>query len=173
VYTLQIKPAPTPWDNWGTYKDYLFPSANSFLQFIRTYPVLYCDFIFLSLSQGFRNVIEIFGPLLILPPLSLFFERFEVNRPNKTPINRLLLVTLVGLVPIQIFAFLHERYITRFYPLMIILALLFLEKQIHSKQKFNQLTVASVVITSITINIILLFRDLYPHFPSGIYWFPD
>lgn len=171
---------PNPPDSWQEFYKYMennFKGAKSMIDVWTKYPLKYADFLMLSFGRGIIKAMQLFHLLyFILAGMLLFYIKKGIQA---TPVERLILISLVGLIPIVLFAFPHIRYLARYYPLAIILILLFLKrlsKEDRGKRaffKYSLWAVIAIIILTSLFNAWLFIHDLN-HFESlKDFWFPD
>jgi hypothetical protein len=123
-YAAMIAPhqvTPAPKDTWIEYEKLIIPiwgEHKSVWQAIKGHPMLYLDFIFLSLRQTIVNFCTSY--LIFLAPIALYCLRITKQRQLKI----ISLLFLLNFIPITLFAFMHVRYAARFYPLLLFMILL-------------------------------------------------
>jgi hypothetical protein len=138
---FQVNPGPEPFFNFNYYMDALMPGATSISDVILKYPRLYFYFIGVSTAR----IIAIFGLqlnvlLLLWGAAVVSFVKFRIAE-QKIPdqLSKALQVTclfLIGVIPIILFSWGHIRYMARFFPPFLILALIYIEQfPFSSKRK--------------------------------------
>ncbi|HLA43784.1 MAG TPA: hypothetical protein VJZ27_10130 [Aggregatilineales bacterium] len=108
-----IDPVPDPWAETDQYVP-IWGEWDSFSETVRHNPRVYYDFLFLSIGNTVYNTAAS-GVILILPVWAYCLYMI--------PDRRLKIITLLfftGLIPITLFSFMHTRYLTRFYPVLIL-----------------------------------------------------
>jgi len=155
----QIASQPEPWTEWKQYFDSSFGDVRNVWEAIRSNPIGYEDFVFLSLSKSLRSMLR--ANLIPLIPAAIFCWSKLRQRKSKTVV----VLLLIGLVPIVLLAFLHVRYQARFYPLALFVICKGMTGLRETRTKL--LTAAYLVV--------LLALQVYQSLPvlSCGYWFPD
>jgi hypothetical protein len=154
----QIGFAPDPWANSADYVQASFGKVYSVRQVIESSPAKYVDFLFLSMSQSFRNLFAT-GFLF-----TLSFSIFGFWRRRDRFQGLILIIFGVSFLTITLFAYMHIRYQARFYPIMLALTLI----AMPSTNKWQKilLVLGMLVFTGY---LLLLTNGIFVH---G-YWFPD
>ncbi|MFP4322422.1 MAG: hypothetical protein ACLFTK_08205 [Anaerolineales bacterium] len=106
-------PAPDPWAETHRYSDPLWGQhANPFAA-IRANPRLYYDYLWLSVGNTAYNIA---ASGVVWLGLAWAYALWRLQRRDVLIITGLL---LLGILPITAFSFMHTRYLTRFYPLLL------------------------------------------------------
>jgi len=167
---------PVPFDQAGDWRDKMFPEAHSVLTFLWHYPSHYMDFVALSFARGIKRVLVLMHLFCLLFPIRWSVLRFYgigLSRQEK-----MVCVSLLGLLPIVLLAFPHIRYLTRFYPAALAAVILFwkisLEHQDLRVRRVGVVLVTPVILLGSMVTLILYFQDiLHLGTHQGLYWFPD
>jgi hypothetical protein len=109
-----------PKDPWLEYEKFTIPiwgEHTSVWQAIKGHPMLYLDFIFLSLGRTIINFCS--SNLILLLPIAVYCLRITKQRLLK--ITSLLF--LLNFIPINLLAYMHVRNAARFYPLLLFMIL--------------------------------------------------
>jgi hypothetical protein len=123
------------------YRDALMPGATSMPDVILKYPRLYWTFVATSTGHAIAIFVFKLNVLLLLWGAAVFsFVKFRIIK-QKIPdqLSKALQVAclfLIGVIPIILFSFAHIRYMSRFFPPFLVLALIYIEQfPFSSKRK--------------------------------------
>lgn len=164
----QVSPLSDPFAQSVAYVRAVFPGAENMKDIISKYPSAYLDYVALSIFHGIKRSIVLFHFLLF----SLFLIPYHWIKQNDYPdqLMKLVIISLIGLGPMVLFSFPHIRYLARYYPLIILAVLSFVEKL--NKQGKNIEVFNNIIYLSLTVNLYIYFTTL-DGLSSGNYWFPD
>ncbi len=107
------QPAPDPWGQTQVYADALWGQQDGIWATIRANPRLYYDYLVLSVGNTAYNIA---ASGVIWLALAWGYALWRLQRRDVVIITGLL---CLGLLPITAFSFMHTRYMTRFYPLLL------------------------------------------------------
>lgn len=164
----QISSAPNPWRETEEYMQSVFPEASSVRDIILKYPSRYIDFVFLSLASGLKRALVLFHVFLVLIPvllISAFTKKWRVGH-----LEKLFALSLIALIPFVVFSFPHIRYMARFYPVLMLIILVFYEQ--FSEEKAGKFVVGTLLV-GLSIQSVLLIQDILKLDTLQRYWFPD
>ena len=158
-------------DSFHESKDYIkviFPKAKTMSDIILHYPSQYYDFLFLSLAHGFKRTVFLFHILLLF--VFIIFRYRRLDGGNNDLFQKLFFLSLVGYIPLILFSYPHVRYMARYYPIVIIFILSFVEN--FDGTKIQKKFVSGVLYAALGVNIFCFIYTL-PQLTSMNYWFPD
>jgi len=167
VYKHQIAPVENPFMRSPRYMDSIFPGAKSMKEIVLKYPKKYYDFLCLSIGHGMKRLAVLFHVLLFF--IFIIYNSIRKGRYQIDLFGKLFLLSLIGTIPYLLFSFPHIRYLAKYYPLVIILLLSFIE---NCKDDKTVLRSKWLIGVGVGINI-LIFLNSLKLLTSGIYWFPD
>ena len=122
LYPHQFLPLPDGLDlEYPKGAEILFPKAGNVLQLIINYPRRYVDFLSLSFVESLIGVLASFKLLLI--PLGVVALRPKPWQDQRLPIVILAIAAVFTILPAWLFAFVHLRYLTRLFPLLVVIAI--------------------------------------------------
>ncbi len=169
--------AEQPWAQYTRYLAANFKGAKTMMDVWLKYPLKYFDFLLLSIGHGLIKVTELFHFLWILlpaAPLFYFREKIKLILAEKT-----ILLSFIGCIPFVVLSFPHIRYFARYYPLVVILILMFLKRLLDTQWKEKPLykyavyvSFAVILVTAI-INLYLFANNLAAIDTVKEFWFPD
>ena len=166
---------PNPWSHSGLYTERIFPGAQTMFDVIsRGFPH-YVEFVALSCVRGaFRAIYVLNYALLALPLVIWGWCRGGFRF---SPAEKSLGIAFVGLLPLVLLAFPHVRYFARFYPLVLILLFVALERLWTLEDRALRsrcLGVAGLCLaTSLLTNTGRLLQSVVRIDGLEQYWFPD
>jgi hypothetical protein len=171
------KSVPDPWEEYYRYLEADFPGTANMLDVWFKYPLKYFDFVMLSIGHGLVKCVQLFHMLwILLVMIPVFYIR---KRIKLLPAEKMILLSLIGCIPFILFAFPHIRYLARYYPLVIILTLMFLKRLLDEKwkektvYKYAVFISIGVILTAVIINIFLFVHNLAVIDTVKEFWFPD
>jgi len=171
------RPAPHPWDEYNKYLDANFGGARNMLEVCLKYPLKYFDFLLLSAGHGALKAAALLHFFLIL--LLMMAYRYIKEKVKPLPAEKMIYLSFVGILPLIMLSYPHIRYLARYYPLVIILILLFLQRLIAGQAEGNPVRSNAVkvavifLVLGILINVILFSHDLVQFETLKDFWFPD
>jgi hypothetical protein len=169
--------APHPWDEYYKYLETNFKGADNMLEVCYKYPLKYFDFLLLSLGHGLLKGLALFHVLSIVLVMMVFWYFKKGFKP--TPAEKFILISFIGYIPLILFSYPHIRYLARYYPLFIILILMYLKRVINAAEKENLFKSHMVLITivilviAVFINAYLFVHNLAAFESVKEFWFPD
>jgi len=164
------------WDDWPTFMKGIFPGANSMGEVILNYPRKYLDAVVLMVVKSAINFAKLHNFLLIIVGVRLWL--WLKHRVVFSSFERLTLLTFIGLIPIVAFAYLHIRYQARYYPLVVILCLGFVQRlrseglSIKNQAWFSG-GVWLALLFNLSTQLYLFTRDVTSLQNRPYWWFPD
>jgi len=154
---------PVRLEPWLEYKKFFNPvwgEHKSVWEAIRSHPGLYRDFIFLSLGRTTQNLCKSFLIFLLLP------AAYGLVTAGKSQLKTVAALFLTGLIPMLLLSWMHVRYAARFYPVFLVLVLLWLQILEKKGGLYRGIIIYLCCIVTLQIYFII------PVFQSA-YWFPD
>ncbi|MCP9832891.1 MULTISPECIES: hypothetical protein [unclassified Cyanobium] len=110
-----------PWKSAIAIMNQVFPEAKSIVDVIYRYPKPYLDFLALSAIQSISNIAA--SLKLMLVPMLTTMVNFKTLGGLRFPILLITVAMVCTLIPGWMFAFVHIRYMAKFYPAIIGLSL--------------------------------------------------
>lgn len=159
-----IRPTSNPWESWEGYMRASFPGAGTVPDIIIHHTASYFDFVALSFVEGIRRIFAAFGWLLALVALRVWF--WKKSKMAVADFERLTLVAFLGLIPMVLLAYPHIRYLARYYPLVAVASLTFVEAS-ADKRAFALLLISLVSQAKIFFNDISNLKQMQQ------FWFSD
>jgi hypothetical protein len=174
----QVSPnTPDPWEEYFKYLEHNFKGAKSMTGVWLKYPLKYADFVMLSIGHGLIKGLQLFHFLwIILVGMIIFYIK---KRIKPEPVEKLILLSFIGCIPFVLFAFPHIRYLARYYPLVIILILLFLQRLLNMMwkekpfYKYALIVTIGVILVAAILNTYLFIHNLSGFDTVKDFWFPD
>lgn len=174
----QIAPdAPDPWDDYHKYLEANFKGAKSIIDVITRHPLKYFDYVLLSFGHGMLKAAALLHILLFL--LGWMIYRYFRDKTKPVFAERLIFFSFIGYMPLFMLSYPHIRYLARYYPLVLILVLMFLKRLAVDRDTGDTepkpvLVIAiGVFILAVIINLILLAHNLAGFESVKEFWFPD
>lgn len=168
---------PDSWQEYYKYMDNNFKGARGMLDVWTKYPRKYVDFVMLSMGRGTMKFLQLFHLFcFILAGMVLYYIKKGMQA---APVERLILISLVGVIPFVLFAFPHIRYLARYYPLIILSILLFLKRLLmknwktQARYRFAVWAVILIIVLAGLLNSVLFVRNLDQFETLKDFWFPD
>lgn len=106
-----------PWSSSATAMQAVFPNAQSTMQVIVGYPRQYFDFLALSMVQSLSSALYVLKAM-VLPLALLLSHRREIAKPS-LPLAIAVGTVAAALLPALAVAFIHVRYVARFFPVVV------------------------------------------------------
>jgi hypothetical protein len=135
-----IADPPDPWAQTEQYLPNTWGDAASLGAAIWDNPRLYYDFLFLSIGNTIYNIFAS-GVILLVPVWGYCFYKIKDRRARI-----ITLLFLIGIIPITLLSFMHTRYLTRFYPLMVWIIYLYAAEEYDEPLPQKLITTYLVVI---------------------------
>jgi hypothetical protein len=165
------QPPPSPWDNWQSYVGAVFPGAHSVRSVIWNQPETYLDFVALSILACLKAFVRLFKFLVLFP-----FFRWKV-RIQPSFLEKLVRVSLVGVIPWTLLSATHVRYLARYYPPLLICVIAFANRvwEVEPSRKVLRYALVGIIALSV-----LVQAGIAAKFFIGLgrgeflmWWFPD
>lgn len=158
VYDHQLIP-PT----WGRYSggthvaDAWFPGARSMLDVFTQYPRRYAHFAGLSLVESVYTILFALH-VILLPFVLAAAGRIQLSSSSATLARLVIPVVILALAPAVAFAFVHVRYVARFFPEIVLLAVLFGEKFFGCADRsvFSRVALFALWLSSCLVELLLV-----------------
>ncbi|OFZ82148.1 MAG: hypothetical protein A2583_07485 [Bdellovibrionales bacterium RIFOXYD1_FULL_53_11] len=157
------------WENYAALFRENFPGVNSFADVIIKYPYKFVDASALFFVRGLRHFTGLFQFLVPLLVLRVYF--YFRRRQQLQDFEKYILASLVGLLPMVVFAYLHIRYQAKYYPLLVLCALYFVQERMN--RGWLRGVAALLIISAVVVQLWRFTGDMAMFDPSGSWWFPD
>jgi|GEM_PF-6110936 len=108
-----LEPTPDPWAETFRYVPPVWGEHPDTFSAIRANPKTYYDFLWLSVGNSIYNIFAS-GVWLLIP--AWMYTLYMLQSRDLLIITALF---FIGIIPITLVAFMHTRYLTRFYPLLL------------------------------------------------------
>lgn len=173
VYDHQLIP-PT----WGRYSggthvsNAWFPGAHSMIDVFTQYPRRYAHFIGLSVVESAYTILFALH-FVLLPFVMAAVGRIHLSGNSATLARLVIPVVLLALAPAVTFAFLHVRYVARFFPEIVLLAILFGEQLIGrvGKSFFSHVALFALWLASCFVELLLVLPKAVSASDTSPDWF--
>lgn len=143
-----------PWLTSPSIMKQVFPGAESVRDVIAAHPRAYIDFLALSAIESIRNIA--LALKLMLLPAGFTLLRFRYLGALRFPVLILATALVCTLVPGWLFAFVHIRYLAKFYPAIIGLSLAGVAVLQSEQRPVVRYAMAGAVITTLVLQAVNL-----------------
>jgi hypothetical protein len=165
---------PNPWTETGAYVSRHVPGATGLGDVVLGHFPRYAEFVALACVRGLFRAGYVANYAALAVPILLFAGwRARLGWGDR---ERALLLAFVGVAPFVLFAYPHVRYLARYYPLFVLLLLLFMERLGASRDAVRRpalLAAGACLACSLVENALRLAAALARGAQTVVYWFPD
>jgi len=179
---------PDPWDDYYRYIQNNFKGAENMVDVVLKYPFKYFDYLLLSFGRGMQKAIVLFHILWIIIAMMLY--RYLKDRITLSTGEKLMVISFIGYLPFILFSFPHIRYLARYFPLVLVLLLKFLNRLAMAQNdksdlkenniarsikpsRLSLITVSAAIFLFILIDVFLFAHNIAGFETVKEFWFPD